>query len=1075
MKIVRLFLLGLLLCSSFGELFSWSVQTIAETVEGKRELVINEPFLSVSYETETSKDKNSWRIFWEHRKEPEKQPARIKIKVLDNEGNLLEYPEVKGMEEKAGWLVEKNFSTTSNKQVFLEVPKTQNELIFSIQMDRKVNENDQEQAIEENILAVKDYRLKLTKNQTEEGENLSTENREKTIIPKSSPTLIQSSLPSVSRMSGNLYDNKEPEYTDSPTLGKYPTNAWQPNGQTNVINHQGGAENATGWDGVTNWSVNSDDRTKSYIHYGEDANNPNISIRKYIAETKTPNEFKVKLNVRGHTTYKPGLDIVFLLDNSSSMDNRVSGSNKTRKEATEEALAKIIAELKKSHQASADNIRIGGEIFSSYRGNEWGFGSSGGKHKFAVSNNPTDWDKLVAEYKRAYAMGTTFTQRGLQEAKDLFEAAPNATGRKRVLFLLTDGSPNESWKPTTYTPDNKMYFDKYYLGGFQKGAKPNYNLGNNLMGEYDVVGNTTKIVPPYAGKVTSHITTTNSTAWDLKNSGIEIHTISLSISVHLREVHTEAELLRGLYKIATKRIDSPNNDDEDDESDYFYQNVQNPDDLTETFKDWFDTIVRTVDKGKITDPMGEMVELVNTPDKQPKITPIINGAAPIEGDELATLEVTPRELKVNNLNLTDGQEIEVEYTIRLKTETPGFKFNHWYPANGQTILEPTPQKSVDKLDFGVPSVKAPPESFSIPVEKQWLDDFEGVADYFNLRASTITAVLQKKNGTDWNDVAEVDLTAGNQWKGIFTEVASGSNNLYRIKEKAGTDSKVSGYSPPTYSKESFTSETLGEEKIRIINRLLTTNYSFMKIKEDGNVPFTGTDKPQFTITRKSDGKSVVKNIQPDKEGKINVTGLPIGSYKVEETHVPDGYQKMDDFEIKVTEESDTSVVATVDGRPDEKTVVNKRIPEFSLILHKEDENGTALEGAAFQLIGTDYDKTLSSGSSFTFPNIKAGKYLLKETKTPSGFHGMVENLEIKISKKGDEYVVHIDEHENLVDYTAVVVNNKIVLTIKNDPYDSILPSTGGIGTRRLFQVASLFGLLGLGISGVYLFINRKKL
>ncbi|MFR3683664.1 MAG: hypothetical protein ACLTXM_01305, partial [Enterococcus sp.] len=46
-----------------------------------------------------------------------------------------------------------------------------------------------------------------------------------------------------------------------------------------------------------------------------------------------------------------------------------------------------------------------------------------------------------------------------------------------------------------------------------------------------------------------------------------------------------------------------------------------------------------------------------------------------------------------------------------------FASGRWYPANGKTILHSSPDRTEDKLDFGVPSVRAFNEDFVIPVKK----------------------------------------------------------------------------------------------------------------------------------------------------------------------------------------------------------------------------------------------------------------------------------------------------------------------------------------------------------------------
>lgn len=70
-----------------------------------------------------------------------------------------------------------------------------------------------------------------------------------------------------------------------------------------------------------------------------------------------------------------------------------------------------------------------------------------------------------------------------------------------------------------------------------------------------------------------------------------------------------------------------------------------------------------------------------------------------------SIENSNRQIKVDNINLTRNQEIELEYTVRLKVDDPTFVSNQWYPTNNETILRPTPERTNDRLEFGRPSVK----------------------------------------------------------------------------------------------------------------------------------------------------------------------------------------------------------------------------------------------------------------------------------------------------------------------------------------------------------------------------------
>ena len=115
------------------------------------------------------------------------------------------------------------------------------------------------------------------------------------------------------RMFAPIYENFKPTYTLDGPDGSYPTNAWQPEEQSNVRNHQGGEAKQKVWDGNSTWHVAGDNHTNSYIKYGDDPTNPNLAIRKYAQQTAKKDEFKIKLNVRGNTIFKPGFGYRFLI------------------------------------------------------------------------------------------------------------------------------------------------------------------------------------------------------------------------------------------------------------------------------------------------------------------------------------------------------------------------------------------------------------------------------------------------------------------------------------------------------------------------------------------------------------------------------------------------------------------------------------------------------------------------------------------------------------------------------------------------------------------------------------------
>lgn len=1050
LKKLRMVLSVLFVLSLFVTCFSQGMQVMAGTTKKK---LIKEDGLSVSYAVKMEKQSTDWQLFLEHASEDDDVQQRMKLKIVHSTDEVIDYPDVKGFSVEDDWLIEEKFTQSMEKKMSLQLPKDEGQLKLYVQLDEE-RMIDGKAKRDENVLSSNaPYIL--------ESESV----KEEPVVPLL-PTKATALAfdPLQTRMYDPIYTNKEPEYTTEDG-NVYPTYSWQPEGQANVMNHQGGFTSEAGWDGVTSWDVTDDRHDQSYIHYGENSTDANIAIRKYVQQTDQADEFKVKLNVRGNVTNKPGMDIVFLLDNSDSMDPNGSSNDRNNKRNAEQALEKIIDELKKVHNPAAKNIRIGGHIFSDYTVNAWG-SKSGEKRTFNLSNNTADWDNLAKEYKKAVAMGATFTQRGLKESQDIFKDANDTSDRKQILFVLTDGSPNHSWVPRNYTPSEYMYYDKYYLSGFDTGSKGNYK-GGNVLGAKSY---TTKIQTPYAGIVNSHITPMTSTAYDLKAEGIEIHTISVQIAMNINETHTKAELLRGLYKMATKRADSTNGPDDDSEADYFFHNVENPGELVGTFEEWYQTIVRTVDEGVLTDPLGDMVELVDTPTWKE-----VGTAKAIEDEDKPVIEVTDnnRQINVKNINLTGKQELEIEYTVKLKTDAPAFVSSQWYPANKRTTLEPTPGRSTDKLDFGVPSVRAVIEDFVVPVEKNWEDTVDGQQNYWEIQPNEITAVLQRKEGSTWQDKHQITLNADNDWKGNFPAVEGGDKNTYRVIEKVADKEKVAGYKAPTYSHESFTSETLEAEGVTITNELMTTNYSFKKVGHDGQTLFSGENKPAFAVKDKKNDQLVLQNLTPNDQGIITLTGLPIGTYEIEETKVPEGYQKMANILLEVTEnQQGTDLLVTANNQSDSLTVSNK-LQDFTLIVNKVDDFDNPLEGAKFKLTGntTSYEDTQTLGPTFTFTGLQPDVYQLEELSSPGGYVGLSDRFTFTLSEDGSVQL----GSDPLVSGSGGITSsgNKIELTVKNNKQGK-LPYTGHKGRRLFFIVAAGVMVAGLILCGAYYQVNKMK-
>lgn len=1015
MKKKHLLMLVVLLFSFITETLPSLVTAYAETT--KTEL-IDEKFLKVSYEYESLEDTNRWRITFSRQSEESDKEQRLKLKVTNEKGKVITYPAIKNMDEKDEWLIEKNYSASMEGQLVFELPKSTKKLNLDVQLDEQTLSNGKDAKIQENILDIKEsFVLKAqdTKEETKTSESKAAvkTSSEDFIGPPEPEEVVPVPATAVPnngllRMDPPKYTNKAPVYTSN--NGTYPTCYWTPTGQSNVRNHQGGYEKESGWDGVTSWDVSSDDYTKSYIKYGVEKTKPNISLRKYASETSKDDEFNVRLNVRGSTIPKPGVDVCFVLDNSASMiqtEGYIGGIS--RKTLSVNSLQKLIDKFKAANPET-DSLRIGGVIFSAKNNNY-------GNPIVPMSSNESNWQNLVNTYKNTPSDGDTYTQKALMDAQTMLNNV-GGTDRRKVIFLLTDGAPNMSAVPIALKNDTNIYYD---------GVRITQNDGNSIAGgsylQAAPTGGksyTVKIPEGYYIAqpnrcIYSHLTPVNSTAADIKDQGMEINSIAINIKKNFTyEGHSDAELIRGLYKIASKKSNATG----DIQNDYQFYHAKTTGDFDISFDDWFNSVIQTVDKGVIEDPIGDMFELVG----KPTVKEIKKSGVPaIETSKLPNDPVvTNNTIKVDNINLYGQQEVQLDYKLRLKTDAVNYEGDTWYQTNGRTTLTPTPERTTDKLDFGVPSVKGKANKFEIPVEKKWSDSHMNTENYWGLRANSVRVVLQKKSGSSWVDVETKTLNAANNWKTSFS--ADGGSTIYRVVEP----SRTTGYAKPDSNVNEFTAKTLPSKGVQITNKLLKGATVFCKYMEDGKTPFT-SDLPRFTIRRKSDGKVLVSNLEPNARGQVLITDIPLGDFVIDETYVPQGYDKMTDIDVKAVENSaGTDLNITVNGKTSLHEVTNKRTKDLEIPVEKvwsDSHRGTE----NYWGLRTNYVRvTLQKRTGSTWEDVES------LTLTPiDNWKGVFQNVE------GGNTVYRVVEEARTIGYAKPTYNYGTSFTAATKPKEGI--------------------------------------
>ncbi|GCF94727.1 hypothetical protein NRIC_26180 [Enterococcus florum] len=1040
MKKLKVLLSLVIAFSFFSHFMPIGIRAFADTAI----TLISEDGFSLTYKVEEQGEVNHWHLVMERESDTPNKRQRAKFKCLDAGGQPVEYQLVDGMDDEKGWLVEEQFSESEKRELTFITPQEVTHLQLYAQLEEERNENN-EKVIKETDLNEGDPYILL---------NPKNEPVKKSVYSANAELTTQSS-----RQYQSMYNERLPVYTTDEN-GTYPEHHWIPEGQTNVRNHQGMRDDVAGWDGVESWDTSQSNFSDSYFHYGSNdaLKKENLSIRKMAMQTANPEEFDIQLNVRGNINYEPGVDIMFILDASSSM-NTAPFLPGDRKGKANVAMKSIIDELVNMKTNDGANIRVGGVIFG-----------TDVVHKESVSATTSKWTSLAQTYKNIMTQGQTFTQKAIQVGSDLLETAGQGehANRKKMMFVLTDGAPTKSWNPVSKADDTAPHLlnktDPVIIGKFDQGSPPNYKSGQNVGGNGgDPKASATGGSYPNQFAITSHITLANSTAYAVKQKGVEIHT--LAVAIEAQGGFSKNQLLSGLARMATRKTGTAGTAD----SDYMFRHIEDSDDLTSYVMEWYKSITRTVEKGNLIDPLSDMVTLIGNPTitRTSSSTPYENWAS-IEYDDPS------RTIKVKDINLTRNQEYIINYKVKLNTDHPQFVPGEWYPANKATTLEPTPERSNDKLHFGVPSIKYGKKDvqFDVPVKKEWVDTVNGEANYWKLRTTSLTAVLQKQDSTvtgGWRDVDSLQLDPGNSWQGTFTGVEGGSENTYRVIEKVNALTSVPGYTK-NISGGSFTSENVPTGGIVITNTLMTTDASFKKVSHDGTTPFD-TDKPKFKLTKTGINIVAASNVEPGDDGTVSFQDLPLGSYEIEETYVPKGHKPIGPLELVVAENADkTGLVTKIEEQ--ENYVLRNELQDFSIEVNKVDERGNPLRGASFTLSGPNsYSQELNDGPSFDFSGLKPGDYTLTESQVPYMCIGMEDAFHFTINQDGS---FTADSH-SLVTISGGITDsgNKLTIHVKNF-VSKPMPSTGGNGISSMLKVSALFAIVGSLIGVVYWSMNRRK-
>lgn len=406
-----------------------------------------------------------------------------------------------------------------------------------------------------------------------------------------------------------------------------------------------------------------------------------LRLSKTATPTDKDDEWKIELTVEGKN-YPKTTDVVLVVDTSNSMNNDISGkqgsSSGTRLQYVKTAAAQfaeyiLTEENKTTHRMAIVTFASDSDV---------------------VCDFTTSTDTLKQYINNIKANGGTNMQAGLYQARNLLA---NSTADNKVIVILGDGMPTYCYKilnsegisidhethtavfETNYT---LTYDTRKYIGGGNTTVYKNlYTLPCTQCGKNYAVYN--DVIEP-----------TLYEADTIKKSDIEIYSIAF-----------------GSDTVGTSTLKSISSNTS--ETDPFFTEISSATSqskvqevLNDTFERIAGRILSAAKDSIVTDPMGEMFDLV-APDGAADITVTITDTKTqttetFKGSDNDSAEIKDTTLEWKIGTVAEGRIYKLSYIVRIKDTA---RSGQYYPTNGTTTIQYIDYKGEKaSRNFEVPQV-----------------------------------------------------------------------------------------------------------------------------------------------------------------------------------------------------------------------------------------------------------------------------------------------------------------------------------------------------------------------------------
>ncbi|HDW3053782.1 TPA: isopeptide-forming domain-containing fimbrial protein, partial [Bacillus cereus] len=323
----------------------------------------------------------------------------------------------------------------------------------------------------------------------------------------------------------------------------------------------------------------------------------------------------------------------------------------------------------------------------------------------------------------------------------------------------------------------------------------------------------------------------------------------------------------------------------------------------------------------------------------------------------------------------------------------------------------------------------------------------------------VTFIVQDEKG---NEVTKV--TTDKDGKANVSDLPVGKYELVEVESLPGYKKLEK---PVSFEIKKGMTEVLS---LKVENEMVDTgNVEITKIDKDSKAPL---EKVVFEV-RDSKGKVVTK-VTTDKEGKANVSDLPIGKYELVEVETPAGYKPL---EKPISFDIEKGRVTAL-----KLTVENELVDTGNVEITKVDkENKDVLADAVFEIqdeAGQVVAKiTTDKKGQAQVTNLSVGTYKLVEVKAPKGYKQLVDSIIFQIEKgmtkslaltvenemldKGNVEITKVDkDSQKLLEGVVFEVQDdkgKVVTEVTTDKEGKAKISNLSVGNYKLVEVESLPG------------------